>query len=69
MYVPPFISQILDFIYRTVLVFVYSSKRTIAPILIRKYLIASRKLVFTNQMALFGDDFIRKYTTVQKCIQ
>ena len=48
---------------------VKTSKRTIAPILSRRYLIPSRKLVFINQMALIGDDLIRKYLSMQKFIQ
>ena len=47
----------------------FELKRTIASILSRKYLIASRKWVFINQMALFGDDLIRKYPAIQKFIQ
>ena len=31
--------------------------------------IASSKLVFINQMALIGDDLIRKYLSMQKFIQ
>ena len=48
---------------------VKTSKRTIAPILSRRYLIPSRKLVFINQMALIGDDLIRKYPAMQIFIQ
>ena len=50
---------------------VKTSKRTIAPILSRRYLIPSRKLVFINQMAFIGDDLIRKYLAniSQKFIQ
>ena len=35
----------------------------------QKYLIASGKSVFIKQMALFGDDLIRKYPAMQKFIQ
>ena len=49
---------------------VKSSKRTIAPILCRKYFkTPSRKLVFINQTALIGGDLIRKYLAMQKFIQ
>ena len=50
---------------------VKTSKRTIAPILSRRYLIPSRKLVFINQMAFIGDDLSRKYLAniSQKFIQ
>ena len=47
----------------------FELKRTIAPILSRKYLIASRKFVSINQMALIGDDLVRKYLSMQKFIQ